>query len=53
MHSERLFFSRHVGDLGNVEEDHYGNVQAMAQDKLASLTGRFPIVGRAVVVSST
>ena len=49
---KRLHFCRHVGDFGNIEEDRNGNVLAMAQDRLASLTGRFPIVGRSIVVSN-
>ena len=41
---------RHVGDLGNVAADPFGNAYYCFKDDKISLFGDFSIVGRAVVV---
>ena len=45
-------FYRHVGDLGNLWEDEYGEVQTMFRDDVISLNGKNSIIGRAAVVST-
>lgn len=52
LHSLNLFFfsQRHVGDLGNVVKDPYGNVQGAIFDTLASLVGPTSVINRGVVV---
>ena len=42
---------RHVGDLGNVEEDGEGKVSKSFTDSVISLHGDQSIIGRSVVVS--
>ncbi|KAL4233836.1 SOD-1 superoxide dismutase (Cu-Zn) [Mactra antiquata] len=44
---------RHVGDLGNVVKDPYGNIQAAIFDNLASLVGRNSILRRGIVLHAT
>lgn len=41
---------RHVGDLGNLIADPFGNAYMCFSDKLISLYGQYSIVGRSVVV---
>ncbi|KAK6185184.1 hypothetical protein SNE40_007472 [Patella caerulea] len=41
---------RHVGDLGNVREDGFGNIRAVLSDSMASLVGPYSINGRAMVL---
>ena len=45
-------FCRHVGDLGNVEADAYGNAVFTLYDTVMSLSGVNSIIGLAVVVWS-
>ncbi|KAL4246641.1 Superoxide dismutase [Cu-Zn] [Abortiporus biennis] len=42
--------TRHVGDLGNVESDEFGNAKFTIEDKLVSLNGPSSVVGRSVVL---
>jgi superoxide dismutase, Cu-Zn family len=51
-HSGRENVNRHLGDLGNIEADHYGhaNIRLLAKD--LNLSGPGSIVGRALVVHS-
>jgi len=42
--------NRHVGDLGNVEADASGKVDATLTDSLISLIGPHSIIGRSMVV---
>lgn len=44
-------FDRHVGDLGNIEEDADGKVVYEFPDREIRLTGPHNIVGKSVVVS--
>ncbi len=41
---------RHVGDLGNVDTDENGNVNAYYEDKLIKLIGEYSVIGRSCVV---
>jgi Cu/Zn superoxide dismutase len=41
---------RHVGDLGNIECDEHGNTNIMFSDDIASLTGQYSVIGRAIVI---
>ena len=41
---------RHVGDLGNLSSDPFGNAYMCFTDKQVSLYGEYSIVGRSVVV---
>lgn len=41
---------RHVGDLGNLTADPFGNSYMCFTDKMLSLYGEYSIVGRSVVV---
>lgn len=43
---------RHVGDLGNIQADAYGEANVDITDSIISLTGRHSIIGRAIVVHS-
>jgi len=42
--------NRHVGDLGNIEEDESGEVRVTLTDSVIELSGEFSIIGKAVVV---
>jgi superoxide dismutase, Cu-Zn family len=42
--------ARHVGDLGNIEADADGNVDATLTDSLISLKGAHSIIGRSIIV---
>ena len=42
---------RHIGDLGNVEEDDEGRVDAILTDHLVKLSGNYSVMGKSVVVS--
>ena len=44
------FFSRHVGDLGNVQTDANGVATVNIKDKVISLHGEHSILGRCLVV---
>ena len=46
-------FCRHVGDLGNIEEDSDGAVRTELSDDIATLYGEFSVMGRAMVVSKS
>jgi len=41
---------RHVGDLGNIEEDSQGRVETFIIDDVVSLIGEYSVLGRAIVV---
>lgn len=43
---------RHVGDLGNIECDDHGVTNIVFTDPVASLSGQYSIVGRALVIHS-
>jgi len=43
---------RHVGDLGNVEQDTDGKVDTVIKDKVVSLAGEYSVIGKSIVVSS-
>lgn len=42
--------ARHVGDLGNVQTDAKGNAVGTITDKVVQLSGKYSVVGRAVVL---
>lgn len=44
---------RHVGDLGNLNSNFSGFVEASFSDSIISLTGNRSIIGRGVVLHST
>ena len=41
---------RHLGDLGNIIADKSGNVDMVIYDKFLTITGKYGILGRSVVV---
>ncbi|KAJ3479557.1 hypothetical protein NLI96_g8971 [Meripilus lineatus] len=41
---------RHVGDLGNIAADEYGNAKFTFEDRLISLNGETSILGRSIVL---
>jgi Cu-Zn family superoxide dismutase len=41
---------RHVGDLGNLVSDPFGNSYMCFKDEVVSLFGQYSIIGRSVVV---
>ena len=40
----------HVGDLGNLEADENGEINAVINDHVVSLVGPYTVIGRAFVV---
>ena len=44
------FLNRHVGDLGNIQEDDAGEVMTTFTDDVITLNGGQSIIGRAAVV---
>ena len=41
---------RHVGDLGNLVADPFGNSYMCFKDEVVSLFGQYSVIGRSVVV---
>jgi Cu-Zn family superoxide dismutase len=41
---------RHVGDLGNLQTDKYGNVNIIMKDNMIKLKGKANIIGRGLVI---
>jgi Cu-Zn family superoxide dismutase len=41
---------RHVGDLGNIQVDMYGNVKYSTTDDLIQLEGEYSIIGRSLII---
>lgn len=41
---------RHVGDLGNIQANKYGNIDITLYDNLIKLRGKYSIIGRSVVL---
>ena len=52
VHGGRKSIERHVGDLGNIKSNNYGECNQMFVDKLIKLSGKYSILGRSVVVHS-
>ena len=50
VHGGRNSKERHLGDLGNVEANSSGNVDMTIYDKYLTITGKYGIVGRSVVL---
>ena len=48
-----LLFTRHVGDLGNIEEDGSGSVVELKTDSMITFEGTNDITERAIVVCTT
>jgi Cu-Zn family superoxide dismutase len=48
-----MIFSRHVGDLGNIEADSKGVAKVEIKDSLVKLSGEHSVIGRSIVVSLT
>jgi hypothetical protein len=44
---------RHVGDLGNIEEDVFGDVSQTKEDRIIKFEGPADIIGRAIVVCTS
>jgi len=45
--------TRHVGDLGNIQEDGSGDVSLTITDSIVSLTGSYSVIDRAIVIHQT
>ena len=41
---------RHVGDLGNLQTDKYGNVNLIMRDNMIKLKGKANIIGRGLII---
>ena len=41
---------RHVGDLGNLQTDKYGNVNMIMRDNMIKLKGKANIIGRGLII---
>jgi Cu-Zn family superoxide dismutase len=41
---------RHVGDLGNLQTDKYGNVTMIMRDNMIKLKGKSNIIGRGLII---
>jgi len=41
---------RHVGDLGNLKTDKYGNVNIIMRDTMIKLKGKANIIGRGLII---
>ena len=50
VHGGRDSPERHLGDLGNIISDKSGNVDMVIYDKFLTITGKYGILGRSVVV---
>ena len=50
VHGGRDSPERHLGDLGNIIADKSGNVDMVIYDKFLTITGKYGILGRSVVV---
>jgi len=42
--------TRHVGDLGNLKIDMFGNAHYKTSDDLISLSGEYSIIGRSLII---
>jgi Cu-Zn family superoxide dismutase len=42
--------NRHVGDLGNLKSDRYGNVNIRMTDNMIKLKGKANIIGRGLII---
>ena len=51
-HGCRGMSERHVGDLGNIQADLFGNAKYTASDNVIRLSGDYSIIGRSVVIHS-
>lgn len=49
-HGARTDSIRHVGDLGNIQADGYGNAHLEFTDSFISFSGKHSIIGKAVIV---
>lgn len=49
-HGGRLSSERHVGDLGNLEADLFGNCEFKFNDSLVRLSGKYNVLGRSFIV---
>ena len=45
-------YSRHVGDLGNIEVCPDGVARVKTRDSLVEMDGQYSVIGRSVVVSA-
>lgn len=50
VYNSYLYFSRHVGDLGNVTADDSGKANVKIADKQVTLTGPLSVIGRTMVI---
>ena len=50
VHGGRDSPERHLGDLGNIIADKSGNVDMVIYDKFLTITGKYGILGRSVVI---
>lgn len=49
-HGDRLSVERHVGDLGNLEGDIFGNNKFKFKDNLVKLSGLYSVIGRSFII---
>ena len=49
-HGDRKSIERHVGDLGNLEGDMFGNCNFSFNDQLVRLSGEINVIGRSMIV---
>jgi Cu-Zn family superoxide dismutase len=49
-HGGKNSYERHVGDLGNLEGDLFGNCEFVFEDDLVKLNGPYSVIGRSIVI---
>jgi len=50
VHGDRTSRERHVGDLGNIQADMFGNASFSFEDDLVKLNGPYSVIGRSMII---
>ena len=50
VHGDRTSKERHVGDLGNIQTDIFGNASFSFEDDLIKLSGPYSVIGRSIII---
>ena len=49
-HGDRLSGDRHVGDLGNLQANEFGECHFIFEDYLVKLSGDYSVIGRSLII---
>lgn len=49
-HGDRLSKERHVGDMGNIKFDEFGNCEFSFIDELIKINGEHSVIGRSIII---